>query len=90
MIKVYEVQSSYPSHPRDTFLNLSLAQIWGAELASGRGTLPFPSFPPSTPAFLVPSHPPSLPRCCWLQKEIHTYTLFKNAFLKATFRTDNR
>lgn len=75
MIKVCEVQSSYPSHPRNTFLTLPLAQIWGAELASGRGTLPFPLFPPSTPAFLVPSHPPSLAAAGSRKKYIHAHYL---------------
>lgn len=57
MIKVYEVP---PLPHADHLPQAALPQIWGAELASGRRTLPFPSFPPSTPASPVPSHPPSL------------------------------
>lgn len=89
MTKVDEVPRSYPSHPWTTFPKLPLPQIWGAELASGRRTLPFP---PSLPPPQLPQSPPTLPPSLLLQllKEIHTYTLFKNAFLKATFRTDNR
>lgn len=60
MAEVYKVPRSYPSYPWATFPKLPLPQIWGAELASGRRTLPFPSFPPSTPASPVPSHSPSL------------------------------
>lgn len=87
MTEVYKVPRSYPSYPWATFPKLPLPQIWGAELASGR-TLPFP---PSLPPPQLPQSPPTLPpSLLLLQKEIHTYTLFKNAFLKATFRTDNR
>lgn len=85
---MYEILRFYPSHPGTTFPRLPLPQIWGAELASGR-TLPFP---PSLPVSQLPQSPPTLPPSppLLLLKEIHTYTLFKNAFLKATFRTDNR
>lgn len=88
MLKVSEGQRSHPSHPRTTFPNLPLPHIWGAELARAEALSPFsPSLPP--PRLL--QSPPTLPLSpLLLSKEIHTDALFKNAFLKATFRTDNR
>lgn len=85
---MYEVPRSYPSHRRTTFPKLPYPRFGGLSWPVAEGRSPFPpSLPPPQPPQSPPTLPPSL---LLLLKEIHTYTLFKNAFLKATFRTDNR